>query len=95
MTNATLRDEAWHAAIITAIEAGRAGSFRAEDVVETAAELNCTVSRRTITKVLGVMGDLGYLDERKKGTYAPDGPLQVDFAVDLVGLVEDLEVVEP
>lgn len=84
MTTVTRRDEAWHAIIMTAIEAGKAGTFRLGDVMETAGELDCAVSQRTVIKVLRIMEDLGYLAERKKGRYNPDGPFVTDMAVEVV-----------
>lgn len=84
MTDVTRRDEAWHAAIMTAVEAGQAGHFRMDDVIETAREAGCEVSDRTITKVVAVMCQLGYIEERDRGIYVPDGPFVADMAVEVV-----------
>lgn len=84
MSKVTRRDEAWHAVIMTAIEAGKTGKFRLQDVVETAERLDESVSRRTCMKVMHVMERLGYLAERDYGYYAPDGPFVADLAVEIV-----------
>lgn len=84
LTSVTRRDEAWHAVIITAVETGKTGTFRLRDVVENARALECAVSRRTIMKVIAIMVELGYLDERDRGRYAPAGPFVADMAVEVV-----------
>lgn len=84
MTSVTRRDEAWHAVIMTAIEVGQAETFRVRDVVEISRQLDCAVSRRTIIKVVAIMDQLGYLNERERGRYAPDGPFVADMAVEMV-----------
>lgn len=69
MTSPTRRDEAWHAALITATETGLDDTFGADDVVETADEIDVQVARRTILKALSVMEDFGYLREPETGQY--------------------------
>lgn len=69
MTSPTRRDEAWHAALVTATETGLDDTFTREDVLATADELGVKVAARTIGKALRVMVDFGYLRQPEKGEY--------------------------
>lgn len=69
MSRPTRRDEAWHAALVTATETGLDDTFGVDDVVETADDLGLDVARRTIRKTARVMVDFGYIRERDAGQY--------------------------
>lgn len=81
MSSPTRRDEAWHAALVTACEAGLDDDFNAVDVDETGDELGVEVAIRTIRKTLRVMVDFGYLEDLDHGDYRVDEDFAATAAV--------------
>lgn len=75
MSSPTLRDEAWHAALETAVATGLDGAdaFDSADVFGTVDDLGLDVSERTVRKTLRVMVDFGYLERVDETANTPKG----------------------